>query len=63
MAPKWSGKMLEGEKELEFFDALAHAICNLPAPAQRLPFFSLSGIEHDCVYITLLALREIKAVM
>lgn len=37
-------------------------IC-LSEPAQRLWFFSLGGIEHDCVYITLLALREIKAVM
>lgn len=61
VAPKWSGKMLDDEKELESFDTFAHVICNLPA--KRLLFFSLSDIEHDCVYLTLCAVREIKAVM
>lgn len=64
VAPEWSGKMLEGGKGA--WAPLTHlptqsVIC-LSEPAQRLLFFSLGGTEHDCVYITLLALREIKAV-
>ena len=65
VAPEWSGKTLGGGEGARA--PLTHlptqsVIC-LSEPAQRLLFFPLGGTEHDCVYITLLALREIKAVM